>query len=177
MTRRVLGVLLLGLGLTSADPSTAAAVDGSAIEVGHGEGTEMARVTVRWNWDRRWDFGRNWLATGFWETGVGFWQGNRDGGRDLWEVGLTPVFRLNSKHSHFFWEAGIGGHLMSQSRMDDRREFGSHFNFGDHVGFGWRLGDHQRYELSYRFQHLSNANTAMPNDTINFHQIRLGFNY
>jgi lipid A 3-O-deacylase len=175
MSRHVLCVLLLGLGLAMGQP--ALALDGSAIELGGGEGTAMARVNARWNWDQLWDVNRDWIATAFWESGVGYWHGGRSGGKNLWEIGLTPVFRLNSTHSNFFWEGAIGVHLLSQDRIDDHRVFGSRFSFGDMVGFGWRLGDQGRYELGYRFQHLSNADTAMPNDGMNFHQIRFGINY
>jgi lipid A 3-O-deacylase len=175
MSYRNLCALLVGLGLAFAQ--TAFAVDGASIESGYGEGTAMARVNLRWNWDKQWAVGQNWAATAFLESGIGNWRGRRPGGKNLWEIGVTPVFRLNSKQSGFFWEAGIGGHLMSQDRMDNTREFGSHFNFGDLIGFGWRLGNTGRYELGYRFEHLSNANTAMPNGTINFQEIRLGYNF
>lgn len=175
MTRRVLGALLMGLGLVMGP--AAQAVEGSSLELGNGESTDMARVTARWNWDKHWPVGRNWDLTGFWEIGLGYWQGNDAGGKNVWDLGLTPVFRLDSKHSGFYWEGAIGAHFLSHDRIDNQRVFGSRFSFGDHVGFGWRLGGKGRYELGYRFQHLSNANTAMPNDTINFHQIRLGFNY
>ena len=153
------------------------AVDGTAVELGYGVGTKMVRLTTDWNWHKQWDVGRNWTASGLWEAGIGNWHNDRTGGRTLWEIGLTPVLRLNSKHSGFFWEAGIGVHIMSQNRIDASRVFGSHFNFGDHIGFGWHLGDHGRYELGYRFQHLSNGDTTMPNAGINFQQIRLGYNF
>ena len=47
----------------------------------------------------------------------------------------------------------------------------------DHIGFGWTFGDKNRYEIGYRLQHLSNAGLSDPNDGINFHQIRFGYNY
>lgn len=171
MYRQVAGVCLLVFA------QTALAVDGSSLEVGYGEGTRLVRATALWNWDKHWEVSDNWTATGFWEADVGNWHGERSEGRNLWEVGLTPAFRLYSKHSGFFWEAGIGLHYMSHSRIDGNRVFGNHFNFGDHIGFGWRLGDHGQYELGYRFQHLSNANTATPNAGINFSTIRFGYNY
>ncbi len=174
--RLVVLALLLGFGL--AGNETAQAVDGSSIEMGGGEETTMARVNARWNWDNLWDMNRDWIATAFWEGGVGYWQGDqRKGGKYIWEVGLTPVFRLNSAHSKFFWEGAIGVHLMSQDRIDNGRLFGSRFSFGDMAGFGWRLEGKGRYELGYRFQHLSNADIAKPNDGMNFHQVRFGINY
>ncbi|MEW5771438.1 MAG: acyloxyacyl hydrolase [Pseudomonadota bacterium] len=175
MSRRGVCVLLLGLGMTGTQ--AALALDGSALELGHNADATMSRLSVRWNLERLWTLGHDWNVSVFTEAGLGSWQGDGAGAKDLWELGFTPVLRINSTHSGFFWEGGIGVHLMSHNRINDRHVFGSHFNFGDHLGFGWRLGDKERYELGYRFQHLSNANTAMPNDSINFHQLRLGLNY
>jgi hypothetical protein len=176
MTKRPLPVLLLGLGLGVVQP--AIAVNGSSIELGAGdESTRMARVTLRWNWDKQWKVGRNWNATGFWEAGLGHWSGDGAGAKSLWDLGFTPVFRLSPDGSGFFLEGAIGAHFLSETRISNKRGFGSSFNFGDHIGFGWTLGDKNRHELGYRFQHISNADIADPNDGINFHQIRLGFNY
>lgn len=175
MTKRIFRVLLAGIGLACAQ--TSLAVDGASIEAGVGEGTDMARINLRWDWDKPWLDRQNWTGTAFWEAGLGEWHGTREGGKELGEIGLTPVFRLNSKLSHFYWEGGIGVHLMTQDHIDDKRIFGSHFSFGDMLGFGWQVGNHGQYEIGYRFQHLSNANTAEPNDSINFHQVRLGLNF
>ena len=165
--------LLMGLSLAP----WAWGVEGFGIELGHGEGTDMGRLSARWALIPDREFRRNWTLGTFWESGIGYWQGNRSGGTKLWEIGLTPVFRLNSRESNFFWEGGIGVHFLSQSHIDGGREFGSHFSFAEHLGFGWHLSSTSPYEILYRFQHLSNANTAMPNDSINFHQVQFGFNY
>ena len=176
MTKRALSVLLLGLGLASGHP--AHAVNGSSIELGTGDdSTQQVRVGVRWNWDKRWSIGQSWNATGFWEASLGYWDGDGAGAKGLWDIGFTPVFRLSPNGSNFFLEGAIGAHLLSETRINNRRVFGSSFNFGDHVGFGWAFGEKNRYEIGYRFQHLSNASLADPNDGINFHQIRFGFNY
>lgn len=178
MESRWPALILPILMLSFATLQSAWAVDGFSIELGGGNETAMARANARWNWDRVWDVNRDWIATAFWEAGVGYWRGDRDkGGEDIWEVGITPVLRLNSSLSDFFWEGGIGAHFLSHDRMDDQRIFGGRFNFGSLVGFGWRRGAKGQYEVGYRFQHISNANTAMPNDGINFHQIRFGFSY
>ncbi len=176
MTKRVLSVLFLGFGLATGQ--AAHAVDGSSIELGSGDdSTQMVRVTTRWNWDKQWRIGQNWNATGFWEASLGYWDGDGAGAKSLWDIGFTPVFRLSPNGSNFFLEGAIGAHLLSETRINNGRVFGGSFNFGDHIGFGWAFGDKKRYELGYRFQHLSNAGLADPNDGINFHQVRFGFNY
>lgn len=176
MSQRALSVLLIGLGLAIVQP--AQALNGSALELGTGDdSTEMARVTLRWNWDKLWRIGQNWNATGFWEIGLGHWAGDGAGARNLWDFGITPVFRLSPNDSRFYLEGAIGAHFLSETRINDKHRFGVSFNFGDHVGFGWTFGDRNRYDLGYRFQHLSNADLAKPNDGIDFHQIRFGISY
>jgi hypothetical protein len=176
MTKGTLSVLLLGLGLAAGQP--ARAVNGTGIELGAGDdSTSLARVTLRWNWDKRWSLGQSWNITGFWEAGLGYWDGDGAGARSLWDLGITPVFRFSPNSSNFYLEAAVGAHLLSETRINNRRIFGSSFNFGDHIGFGWSFGEKNRYELGYRLQHLSNAGISDPNDGINFHQIRFGYNY
>lgn len=176
MSQRALSALLIGIGVALVQP--AHALTGSALELGTGDnGTEMARVTLRWNWDKLWRVGQNWNATGFWEVGLGYWNGAGAGARKLWDLGVTPVFRLSPNDSSFYLEGAIGVHFLSETRINDRRAFGSSFSFGDHVGFGRTFGDKNRYDLGYRFQHVSNADLAKPNDGINFHQVRFGISY
>jgi hypothetical protein len=45
------------------------------------------------------------------------------------------------------------------------------------VGVGVGLGEHQHYQIGYRFQHLSNASIKEPNPGINFQQIYLQYNF
>lgn len=176
MTQRSLSVLLLALGFAWGIP--AYAVNGSSIEVGSGDdSTKQVRVGLRWNWDKRWSIGQSWNATGFWEANLGYWDGDGAGAKSLWDIGITPVFRLSPNGSNFFLEGAIGAHFLSETRINNRRIFGSSFNFGDHIGFGWTFGEKNRYEIGYRLQHLSNAGLSDPNDGINFHQIRFGYNY
>jgi hypothetical protein len=51
------------------------------------------------------------------------------------------------------------------------------FQFGNHVGLGYRFGATNAFDLSYRFQHLSNASIKSPNAGINFHQVRAQYNF
>jgi len=156
------------------------AADGYTIEIGQGtESTDMARLHAKWNWSKKWSEEGNWHWTGYWEATVGRWSGSGAGAEDLWDVGFTPVFRLqpNGSKTGMYFEAGIGIHLFSEEQISDRREFGSRFSFGDHIGFGATFGARGEYDLGYRLQHLSNANLASPNDGIDFHQVRFTYNY
>ncbi len=166
--------LLIGLAAASA----AHAISGTSAELGMGDdSTQTARITARWDWNKYWVVSDNWIASGFWEASLGYWHGDGAGSNNIWDIGFTPVFRLRSGVSRFYLEGAIGAHFLSKTRINNGRDLGSSFQFGDHVGLGWNLGDKDRYELGYRFQHVSNADLADPNDGINFHSIRLGYNY
>jgi lipid A 3-O-deacylase len=98
----------------------------------------------------------------------------------VWDIGITPVFRLERAARTAavpYVEAAVGFHLLSDLRVNFRRNFSTHFQFGDHVGAGVRFGPEQRYDASVRFQHLSNGGLARPNPGINFLQLRLAYRF
>ncbi|OYY95599.1 MAG: hypothetical protein B7Y41_03625 [Hydrogenophilales bacterium 28-61-23] len=164
------------LGLAAAP--AAHAISGASIELGHGvASTDVARIGARWDWNKYWNVNAQWNASGFWEASLGYLKSNGVGQQNNVDVGLTPVFRLRSGISRFYVEGGIGAHLLSHDRLNAHRELGGNLLFGDLLGFGWNIGNKDRYELGYRFLHYSNANFAEPNDGINLHLIRLGYNY
>ena len=174
-----LALLALPVALVFA-AGPARAVDAYTIELGQGDNTtDLARLHAKWNWEKRWFEHESWHLGGYWEATLGYWRGSGAGARNLWDVGITPVFRLqpNDPRGGLYVEGAIGAHLLSATRINDHRVFGSSFNFGDHVGFGYTFGTRGQYDLGYRFQHLSNGGIKSPNDGINFHEVRLSYTY
>jgi len=172
------GVVAAGLLLAGVP---AAAIDGIAVEVGTtGSGrTDVGRVSVQWDWSKRWFQAEGWHLGGYWDASLGHWKSNvRPGQNDtITDIGITPVFRFqNDNLAGLYLEAGIGFHWLSKTRIGDRR-FSTQYQFGDHAGFGYRFGGKGTYDLGYRFQHLSNAGIKKPNDGIDFHQVRLQYHY
>jgi hypothetical protein len=166
--------LLCGLAATS----SAYAISGIGMELGHGvASTEAARFSLRWDWRKYWNVGDQWNASGFWETGLGYMDSEGISQKNTWQVGFAPVIRLRSGVSPFFFEGGIGAHWLSNDRLNLYRELGSNLQFSEILGFGWNVGNKDHYELGYRFTRYSNANLAEPNDGINLHLFRLGYNY
>jgi hypothetical protein len=158
----------------------AVAVDGVSLELGHGDKTNMGRVGLQWDWQKRWQLSQNLIVSGYWDTSLGYWRGdsNTPGARNLYDLGITPVLRLSrGTPTGWYAEAGIGAHLISETQINDRRRFSTAFQFGDHIGAGLRFGQRGEYDLGYRFQHLSNADIKKPNDGINFSQIRLAYHF
>lgn len=127
-----------------------------------------------------WSTDGNWQWTGAWLAEVGYWEsddGRGNQGDDLWEVGLTPLVRLEATRPgpvSPYLELGLGGHVLSETRIGDRN-LATAWQFGSHLGLGLKLG--ARARLAYRFQHLSNASIKQPNDGINFHQIGLDWSF
>ncbi|MBI4204509.1 MAG: acyloxyacyl hydrolase [Betaproteobacteria bacterium] len=155
------------------------AIDGASVEVGNGDGTDMGRVGVQWDWKTRWLQGQNWHLGGYWDFALGYWHRGSPPGlnEDITDIGLTPVLRLQRNDLRGpYLEAGIGFHLLSKTSIGDKR-LSTAFQFGDHVGAGYRFGPKAAYDVSYRFQHLSNAGIKKPNNGIEFHQIRLQYHF
>jgi lipid A 3-O-deacylase len=164
----------------------AQAADGVSFEFGRGsEQTDLWRAGVQWNWDKRWLVERPWRLGAYWDLQVGRWtgpqlRGQRHAGDEVWDIGFTPVFRLERAQRTMFApyaEAAIGFHLLSDLNINFRRVFSTHFQYGDHIGAGTRFGEGYRYDVSMRLQHLSNGGLAHPNPGINFLQLRFQYHF
>ena len=173
---------LAGIGVLACLTSPALAVDSVSIEVGNSfnsddADTDMARVGVQWNWDKRWELSENWFIGGYWDLSLGYWHtSDRRDDHNVVDVGFTPTFRLQrtSEVSGVvpYAEFAIGAHYLSDKDITDGDRLSTNFQFGDHVGFGLLFGEQSRYDLSYRVQHLSNGGIDHPNPGINFNQLR-----
>lgn len=135
------------------------------------------------DWDpglRWWEFG-GYHFTVIGETHISYWdiQENHATHPNIWEFGLTPVFRFirSSGRVRPYVEAGVGMRLLSHVRETGDRTFSSAFQFADMVGVGAQFGAHQNYQAGFRFQHLSNAGLKHPNPGINFSQLYLQYNF
>lgn len=139
-------------------------------------GSALTRLTVAGPWS--YALG----STGAWswhvtpEINMGRWFDDT-GDHDLWEAGLTPVLEARRlvPIGTIGVNLGVGAHLLSATRFDGN-DLGSAFQFGDHVGLNWQSTD-GRWTLGYRFQHLSNAGIAPPNEGVDFHVLHLSWHY
>ena len=110
------------------------------------------------------------------ETSMGRWFDDT-GDHDLWEAGLTPALEARRlvPVGTIGVNMGVGAHLLSATHFDGN-DLGSAFQFGDHVGLNWQSAD-GRWTLGYRFQHLSNAGMAPPNQGADFHILHISWRY
>jgi hypothetical protein len=75
-----------------------------------------------------------------------------------------------------FSEVGVGGHLLSEDVIG-KRELGTGFQLASHIGVGLGFGEKGRYELAYRFQHLTNAGIKSPNNGLDLHLLSFGYHF
>lgn len=181
----MLRILVLIASFLIAAPA-AHAVDGLSLELGSSNSgnasVDMARVGLQWNWDMRMGLGANWHVGGYWDLSLAHWSNDSPArtNSSLIDIGFTPVFRLQQTNPGAlapYIEAAVGAHFLSETSVSAERKFGSSFQFGDHVGVGLRFGPRRAFDLSYRYQHLSNAGIKEPNQGINFHLMRLQYHF
>jgi hypothetical protein len=171
--------LLVAFGVCPA----ASAVDAFHVELGAGDDdAKRAGLYFSWSWNAKWFAHGDWYLGGHWELGGSYWDASpgRTGNDSLGEGGAAAVFRLepHKPMSGFspFLELGLGVHGYTDTELEDK-DFDIAFTFAEHIGTGIRFGDEQRWELGYRYQHLSNAGLGDENPGINFHLVRLGFRF
>ena len=160
--------------------SQARAADGIALIGGTGGDAEMVSIAVQWDWEKRWFTDGDWFLGGYWELNGSYWKGDGPDSNKIYGIGITPVFRLERTPIYNFapyFEGGIGIHHFSEREISEEKRLGTNFNFGDHLGFGLRFGDELQFDLGYRYQHYSNAGISDDNAGIEFHQLRLRYNY
>jgi len=177
-------VLACVSALLGSAPQPARAVDGIALELGEdavsNAKVNLVRFGAQWTWNKRWFESDDWHVGGYWDLQGGYWDNRSTNATNsgLWEIAITPVFRLQQNHLSGFSpyaEIGVGAHLISETSVTPQRQFGTALQFGSHIGVGARFGAKDAYEFGYRYQHLSNASIKKPNNGINFHILRLGY--
>jgi len=176
---------MIGAALLTAS-TAAVAVDGVSFEYGRSDSgnasVDLYRVGVQWDWNKKLIEMGGWHLGGYWDLSAGYWD-NRSALRttsSLADIGFTPTFRFQQNTISGlspYAELAVGFHFLSHTSVSQQRKFGSSFQFGDHIGAGVRFGDKGRYDVGYRYQHLSNAGIKEPNQGINFHQLRLQYHF
>jgi len=121
--------------------------------------------------------GNNWSWSLSWAGDVSYWraEGHVDSKRSLWEGGFTPIITLRHLNgTPYYLEGGIGVHLLSHVRIDER-DLSTAFQFGEMLGGGINFGDRRQYGVGVRVQHISNGGIKEPNNGITFGEIRLSY--
>jgi lipid A 3-O-deacylase len=128
-----------------------------------------AEIFANWNLPWGWDLGKELRLQSRMDVSVG-WLGDQGDNAALGTVGPTLV--LSRKHLPVSLEGGISPTLLTRSEFPSKN-LGMGFQFTCHLGLNWDFATHWR--LSYRFQHMSNADLAPDNPGLNLHVIGLSY--
>lgn len=179
-----MGRILIAILLTLLLSTRAMAWSGIGMAIGKGGGeTDRYRVCFTVDWEKEWVGLQGWHITGYWEVGMDDWRGKDN---SLLAVSLIPVLRLqkNGNASQckegarsgapcIFIDVAVGLYLLSESNLGEK-DFSTAFQFGSHAGIGIMLG---RFEVGYRFEHISNGGIKEPNPGINFYLLRVVYRF
>jgi len=155
------------------------AVDSFSAEFGAGNKTDLARVGAQWKWENRWWQSGGTHIGGYWDLNLAQWRGNRYQGivnnhQNITVIGITPVFRFQQDNLQgLYGELGIGASMLNGDYDNNGRKFSSHFQFADHLGVGYVFAN--KLDVSFRFQHYSNAGIKQPNPGTNFSVLRVSY--
>jgi len=146
---------------------------------GYGQRVDLYGVGAMWgpSWgpERFARLGFEWRFA----ADLNYWAGHSTASSDrtLWDIGLTPYMRWNASGQDFqnmFIEAGVGPHLLSQTRIgvgnEHWRNFSTAFQFGSRLAVGVKLGD-KGHEVALYVQHVSNAKIKDPNDGLTYYGV------
>ncbi|MDX1583182.1 MAG: acyloxyacyl hydrolase [Thermoanaerobaculia bacterium] len=120
--------------------------------------------------DLSFELPRSWVARSNWEMSAGRLE-HEDFDGLVFSAGPVVVFRKGDRPWYF--EVGSRPTLISEDVFGDK-DFGGPFQFTSHGGVGW-TGD--RFEISYRIQHMSNARIYSQNDGLNLHVLEIGWRF
>ena len=168
--------------LLFAQINLAHAAGGISLELGvDDDDDDVTRFALSFSYELpyRWFDSGDWYLGTYFEADAHYWDGEEGttGTDSLASIGLVGVLRFQRNPAAGiapFVEFGTGPHLQTESEISNK-DFDIAFAFGSHVGGGVRFGANGRYELMYRYQHLSNAGIGDDNPGINFHLVRLGY--
>jgi hypothetical protein len=145
------------------------------------DSSDILRVSFQKKWHHNWFTGGAWYLGGYWDTGLTRMKADVGHTSAVYDLNLTPVFRYQRDASLSsgltpFAEAGIGVHLLSGTHVADN-SLSTAIQFGSLLGLGIGFGERGQYELTYQYTSLGNAGIKQPNDGLEAHLLKLGYNF
>lgn len=142
------------------------------------------RFSLSWDTGPIWPKCALWGLNVIWENSFAYWDGPSRPeleGRptDLYAATTGPMLRWQRQvpSSPFnvtpYIELGVGLSWLSETQIQGRI-LSLHFQFEDKIGVGMRFGENQRYDISVRAYHYSNASIKRPNSGVNLAMMSVG---
>jgi len=141
--------------------------------------TNAIQFGVQNKWNRTWFNDGAWFVGGFWDASLAYLKSDINQDTSLFDLSLTPFLRLQrdaqlSSGVTPFSQIGLGGHLLSDTELGNR-DLATRLQFGPQVGVGLGFGEKGNYELTYRYQYLTNGGIKQPNDNLKMHFLSFGY--
>lgn len=156
------------------------AADAVSVALGRGaletQGS-LRQVDLRYDWSQRWLTDGAWYLGGYSELSLDYLASDQAGTKrnELFGIGGRGVLRYQRYRPWWgsvtpFVEAGSGPFLFTGHRFGGVN-VSTNLQFGSILGMGVRFGAQRRFELSYRFMHVSNASIKKPNPGLDFNVV------
>jgi lipid A 3-O-deacylase len=183
MFARLLIVPMLLLAyLTLAQGAESRWVDSITVSLGKDNDTNKTNAIqfgLQNKWNRTWFNDGAWFVGGFWDASLAYLKSDINQDTSLFDLSLTPFLRLQrdaqlSSGLTPFSQIGLGGHLLSDTELG-KRDLATKLQFGPQVGVGLGFGHKGNYELTYRYQYLTNGGIKQPNDGLKMHFLSFGY--
>jgi len=136
------------------------------ISAGYGQSSDridICRAGLVKNWNGTWLANATGHVTGYFELSYNLWKTGDD---KTHGVAISPViqyaFNPGEKNWYPYIEGGVGIAYIDAYFIGNRN-LSSNFQFEDRVGAGVRF---DRFDLSFRYMHYSNADIKQPNHGI-----------
>jgi len=184
----ILRILLITLLLLS-QPLPASAggpprIDAFSAAFGASEDSDdskLYRIGFQKKWRHSWFDSGAWFLGGYWDSGLTRIKADTGHTGTVFDINLSPVFRYQrdaglSSGLTPFAEAGFGVHLLTNTHIGSNN-LSTAFQFGSLLGLGVGFGDRGQYELTYQYTSLTNADLKKPNDGLEAHLLKLGYNF
>lgn len=136
-----------------------------------GWGFNEAQGFVSWNLPWDWDLGKEWYLQTRLDLSAG-WLGDDEESAAIGTVG--PSLMLGRQRLPLSLDGGISPTILTKHAFGSK-DFGSYAQFTSHVGLNWDFAPH--WHLSYRFEHMSNANLSEHNPGLNMHVFGLSYRF
>jgi len=174
--------ILLLAPLTLTQGAESRWVDSVTVSLGKDNDTNKTNAIqfgVQNKWNRTWFNDGAWFVGGFWDVSLAYLKSDINQDTSVTDFSLTPFLRLQrdaqlSSGVTPFSQIGLGGHLLSDTELGNR-DLATRLQFGPQVGLGIGFGEKGNYELTYRYQYLTNGGIKQPNDSLKMHFFSFGY--
>lgn len=145
---------------------TALAWEGFGGSLGYGQAQDdidIYRLGIKKDFSGRYFETDAGFLSGYYEVSLNYWDHPEN---NVTALAVSPVFAYYFGQPESillpYLEAGIGGALLSDTRIGNR-DMSTTFQFEDRIGMGIK---YDRFDVNFRYMHYSNASIKKPNDGI-----------